>query len=364
MNNYQVTIKTMIQKMEEMSRVIIYGAKKRAELILPFCETFVAPEKIQVVVSELNRGGGAVLYNYEVKTFEDVEVDNDTVILVAMGEQYFSEISRLGKIQTAGAVFYLKYELVMQAKQYAINYRLKKAGIDLRLFDGISRYDLVNRDNSLLWEMRSIYAKAYELATEDTARYVIQNMRTATAFHSKESYHEWLGQLISENQSENGINFEFGVFYGATIVKFAEKTQNQFYGFDSFEGLPEDWVPESSKGAFKTKSLLEMPDHVELVKGYYNISLPTFMQRADILGKKADFVHIDCDLYSSAKTVFEQIAPLIQTGTIIAFDEYFNYPGWQLDEYKAFQEYVELNHIQYEYLAYNDRSSQVCIRIL
>ena len=363
MECYQNTIETIIQKMKETRKVIIYGAKKKAELILPFCETFCSTEKLQVVVSKLI-GGGEKLYNYEVKAFDDVEVDHDTVILVATGEQYFAEISQFEKIQEASAVFYLKHELVMQAKQYAINYRFQKAGIDLRLFDGISKYDLVNRDGSLLWEMRSIYAKAYELATEDTARYVIQNMRAATMFHSKESYHGWLSQLIEKNQSENGINLEFGVFYGATIVKFAEKAKNRFYGFDSFEGLPEDWVPESSKGTFKIKTLLEMPDHVELVKGYYDTTLPIFMQRTDVYGRKADFVHIDCDLYSSTRTVFEHIAPLIQEGTLIAFDEYFNYPGWQLDEYKAFQEYVRENHIKYEYLAYNDRSSQVCVRIL
>ena len=88
------------------------------------------------------------------------------------------------------------------------------------------------------------------------------------------------------------------------------------------------------------------------------------MERKDIIGKKANFIYIDCDLYSSTKTVFENIRQLIKEGTIIAFVEYFNYPGWQMDEYKAFQEYVKENYLEYEYLAYTDRESQVCVKIL
>lgn len=308
--------------------------------------------------------GGEVCSNYEVKAVDDVRIDESTVVLVATGELYFDEIGSLAKVQIAGAVFYLKDELVMEAKRYAIDYRFQKAGIDLRLFTGISKCDLIDRKQQYLWGMNSIYRKAYELAQEDTARYVIENMRTAYSIHSREEYHEWLCGLIGENQSKNGINLEFGVAYGASIVKFAERVKNPFYGFDSFEGLPEDWIAELRKGEFKANKLLKMPEHVELVKGYYDVSLPSFMQREDIIGRRADFVHIDCDLYTSTKTVFEYIAPLIQEGTIIAFDEYFNYPGWQLDEYKAFQEYVKQNHVKYEYMAYTDRNSQVCIRII
>lgn len=62
MNNYYDVIEEIINKMREMEQVIVYGAKKRAELVLPFCETFVDPAKIQVVVSNLREcvGGGSL----------------------------------------------------------------------------------------------------------------------------------------------------------------------------------------------------------------------------------------------------------------------------------------------------------------
>jgi hypothetical protein len=50
-------------------------------------------------------------------------------------------------------------------------------------------------------------------------------------------------------------------------------------------------------------------------------------------------------------------------GTVIVFDEYFNYPGWENHEFKAFQEFVEQTNLKYEYLAYNRRHEQVAVKI-
>ena len=39
-----------------------------------------------------------------------------------------------------------------------------------------------------------------------------------------------------------GLNLEFGVFKGVTISAVAKARPDLiFHGFDSFEGLPEDW---------------------------------------------------------------------------------------------------------------------------
>ena len=46
------------------------------------------------------------------------------------------------------------------------------------------------------------------------------------------------------------------------------------------------------------------------------------------------------------------------------FDEYFDYPGWQEHEYKAFQEFVEENSVKYEYISRTEASQEVAIRIL
>lgn len=53
----------------------------------------------------------------------------------------------------------------------------------------------------------------------------------------------------------------------------------------------------------------------------------------------------------------------IKKGTIIVFDEYFNYNNWREHEFKAFQEFVKNNQIDYEYLAFTGEC-QVCVKII
>ena len=48
-------------------------------------------------------------------------------------------------------------------------------------------------------------------------------------------------------------------------------------------------------------------------------------------------------------------------GSIIVFNEYFNYPNWKQHEYKAFQEFVQQHDVQYEYLCWGQ--FEVLVRI-
>ena len=76
------------------------------------------------------------------------------------------------------------------------------------------------------------------------------------------------------------------------------------------------------------------------------------------------FMHVDCDLYSSTKTVFDVLGDRVVAGTIIQLDDYFNYPGWQQGEHKAFQEFVESRQLTFEYLGYYRHGAALAVRIL
>jgi hypothetical protein len=118
---------------------------------------------------------------------------------------------------------------------------------------------------------------------------------------------------------------EFGVFSGRTINALAESLSgHSLWGFDSFEGLPETWRSEFSQGVFKLDSLPAVRENVTLVKGWFDKTLPVFLEKT-----KGDvgFVHIDCDLYSSSKTVLGLLKDRLRDGAVLVFDEYFNYPG-------------------------------------
>jgi hypothetical protein len=77
----------------------------------------------------------------------------------------------------------------------------------------------------------------------------------------------------------------------------------------------------------------------------------------------AAFLHMDADLYSSTRTVLDMMAPRIVPGTVIVFDEFFNYPGWREGEYRAFMEFVAAHAAQFEWLAYCETHEQVAVRI-
>jgi len=75
------------------------------------------------------------------------------------------------------------------------------------------------------------------------------------------------------------------------------------------------------------------------------------------------FINVDCDIYSSTKTVLEQLAPRIVPGSVIVFDEYVGNEYWRDDEYKAFQEAVAQHGWGYEYLCFSIFTKQAVVRI-
>ena len=130
---------------------------------------------------------------------------------------------------------------------------------------------------------------------------------------------------------------------------------------DSFEGLPDAWFGELGKGSLSTNGQMpKVNDNVRLHKGWFNETLPKF---AETYEEDVAFMHIDCDIYSSTKTIFDILGERISSGTVIQFDEYFNYPGWQHHEFKAFHEFIARRDFQYEYLGYDRRNFAVAVII-
>jgi hypothetical protein len=157
----------------------------------------------------------------------------------------------------------------------------------------------------------------------------------------------------------DGLALEFGVASGSTINLLAGLTGDVVYGFDSFAGLPEDWRPGFPKGAF-AHPLPPVRPNVELVVGLFEETLPRFV--ATHPGPAA-FIHVDCDLYSSTRTVLAHCEPKIRPGTIIVFDEYFNFHGWRRHEHRAFQEFVAETGRSYEYLGVVPTGQQVAVLV-
>lgn len=196
-------------------------------------------------------------------------------------------------------------------------------------------------------------------ALNSTCEYIEKNMVDIPLFDSKQ---EALDFALEEISFE-GLICEFGVWKGESINHIARKKPQKIHAFDSFEGLPETWLSSHKKGHFALKNLPVFEENIVIHKGWFDDTLPKFVKEST---ENISFLHIDCDLYSSTKTIFKSLDLQIVVGTIILFDEYFNYPFWEHHEFKAFQEFVKQNSISYEYLCYSSNTfgSKVAVRIL
>ena len=151
----------------------------------------------------------------------------------------------------------------------------------------------------------------------------------------------------------NTLWLEFGVASGNTINYISKFTNDKVYGFDSFEGLPEKWRDGFDKGLFsRNGNLPQVNSNVELIKGWFNETLLNFINTHN---KKVSFIHMDADLYSSTKYIFDVLKDYINTDCIIVFDELVNYPGFDGDkgELKAFYEFITENKVDYEWIGMN-----------
>lgn len=193
-------------------------------------------------------------------------------------------------------------------------------------------------------------------AKRDTLAYLKEHMANA---HFFEKHQELVHHAVSQ-VDKSGMFLEFGVARGKSIRWIASQTERTVHGFDSFEGIPEYWAGNPA-GTFARRKLPKVPDNVELHIGLFADTLPDFVQQnSDSIA----FLHVDCDLYSSTRTVFDFLGGRLQPGAIILFDDYYNYPGWRDNEHKAFQEFVAESGMQYEYIAYSVTSEQVAAQVL
>jgi hypothetical protein len=195
------------------------------------------------------------------------------------------------------------------------------------------------------------------LANEETAKYIEENLPLAKPF--KNNFE--LLKFAIDSVTIKGMYCEFGVFEGETINFIADSINGMtVYGFDWFKGLPEDWKYDMLKGTFKMNGMPQVRSNVVLISGLFEETFGNFVNEKK---EQCAFIHVDCDLYSSTKTVFKFFKDKIKPGTIIVFDEYFNYPGWKNGEFKAFQEFISDEQMSYEYIGFCYLWRQAAVRI-
>jgi O-methyltransferase len=146
--------------------------------------------------------------------------------------------------------------------------------------------------------------------------------------------------IAREVIAEGAIDYlEFGVWKGESLIRWTELNahpESRFWGFDSFEGLPEDWSGVCPAGSFDLggKAPTIADPRVRLVKGWFHNTLPGFLKTFQPRSRLV--INHDSDLYTSVMYCLTMTDRVMVPGTVVMFDE-FSSP---LHEFRAFQDYT------------------------
>ena len=165
--------------------------------------------------------------------------------------------------------------------------------------------------------------------------------------------YEALAEKISDEQV---LYLEFGVYEGYTLRRWARLLKNEssrFFGFDSFEGLPESWDAMRPEGTFNVQGMIPTYDdpRVSLCPGWFSDTLPDFM----LPPHQRLVVHLDADLYSSTKFVLDTLSTEISAGTIIIFDQLCD----RMHELRAWDEFLQKTNRKFRFAAATINLEQV-----
>ncbi len=204
-----------------------------------------------------------------------------------------------------------------------------------------------------------------DAAKQESFAHFRDHMERSMLFKTKKQNRIYAMKSAIANAVKGGLYVEFGVAKGDGCRLFGRMLKQQklvMTGFDSFEGLQENWTGITTgrqAGAFSTEGQLpQVPDNVTLVKGWVQDTLPDYLKENE--GKPFGFIHMDMDTYTPTAFALKAVKSRLRKGTVILFDELYAYPGWRHHEYKALEE--NLSAADYRYICFAPES--VAIEIL
>ena len=131
---------------------------------------------------------------------------------------------------------------------------------------------------------------------------------------------------------------EFGVSKGRSFSWWLKANTNQdsrFFGFDTFEGLPEAWGAVYKKGDMSAIIPDVDDNRADFIKGLFQDTFQPFTKSNNLNTGRTKIIHLDADLFSSTLYILTSIAPYLNKGDILLFDE-FNVPNHEFMAYQCF----------------------------
>jgi len=183
--------------------------------------------------------------------------------------------------------------------------------------------------------------------------------------HAKrDAYYQHLNQNLQLQNSKIAY-LEFGVAGGASFNWWLGNNTNPesfFYGFDTFEGLPESWNGLYAKGDMAYQIPTVNDTRAAFFKGLFQDTLVYFLEEHKHQVKAADkrIVHLDADLYSATAFALACLYPFLKKGDIILFDEF----NVATSEFKAYHEFVNNFYVELKPLAAANNFHHVAFEVV
>ncbi len=199
---------------------------------------------------------------------------------------------------------------------------------------------------------------------KESAAFIKPHLSKVSLFDSKKgTYFKFVIEEVKKIENP-GLWLEFGVRDGVSAKFFSQYSKklaldNCLYGFDSFEGIRDNWssIGEPS-GSFSLFGNIPKPiPNCTFVVGWVEDTLEDFLEQHP---SEINFVNFDFDVYQPTKFALSRIVDRFVPGTIVLFDEFHGYPGWQFHEKKALDEVLHPD--KYEFIAFSRK--QAAIRII
>lgn len=131
--------------------------------------------------------------------------------------------------------------------------------------------------------------------------------------------------LAAQDLAPEGPIAEFGVAEGAATFVLASCGET-VYAFDTFEGMPEEGYdaaldspnpPGKFKPSERIVRRMENTRNIMLVQGRFEDTLPIVPDHI-----RFGFCFVDCDWYSSHKTVLDWLPGRLLPRAVVVFDDY------------------------------------------
>jgi hypothetical protein len=234
--------------------------------------------------------------------------------------------------------------------------------ITKRLFNLLTNITITLKQRAILtndgrYDANRVYKLIWDDAAQTSAEFVKPFLTNSFLWDEKTRLWDHATSKIAQNDC---VVLEFGVFQGSSINHMARNLPtHQFFGFDSFRGLREDWPGHGPKGTFDLGATLpEVMPNVTLIDGWIQETLPTWVKNHD---DKIGLIHIDTDTYETARDILTMLKSRIKSGTLIIFDEFIGVPNWQNAEYLAWIEFAQAEKLTFEYVGFSN--AQVLINV-